>query len=367
LRGPLDVVSAGNEEGTMAFEVDFLGVGRGERSADAIALRITDATAPTGQRVMVIDGGTQDSGEELVAHVQSYYGTKYVDYVVLTHPDADHASGLTVVLDKLSVGTLVMHKPWEHANEIRSMFFNDRIPISRLEGKLERALQNAKDLEVIANRKRIPIVEPFAGVGNASGSFLVLGPTEQYYQSLICDFRSTPQAKESPMLQALRAAAEKGLEWVSETLQFETLTDGGVTSAENNSSAIILVSDGQNRLLFTGDAGIPALLQATGFADSSGNAVTGLKCLQVPHHGSRRNLGPSVLDRLSGTDKAFVSCCKDGAPKHPSQRVINALVRRRAEVFTTCGKSIRWADGFPARDGWTAAAVPRQFVGSFQE
>src|SRR5438477_6112421 len=106
----------------MAFEVDFLGVGQGERSADAIALRIADPSAPSGQRVMVIDGGTQDSGEQLVDHVQSYYGTKHVDYVVLTHPDADHASGLTVVLDKLNVGTLVMHKPWEHANEIRSMF-----------------------------------------------------------------------------------------------------------------------------------------------------------------------------------------------------------------------------------------------------
>lgn len=348
----------------MAFEVDFLGVGQGERSADAIALRFGDPI--TGrQTVMVIDGGTRESGEQLVDHVQRHYSTKRVDYVVLTHPDADHASGLAVVLDKLEVGTLVMHKPWDHAREIRSMFAHDRIAVGNLEGRLERALQNAKDLEVIANRKRIAIVEPFAGVATPDGSILVLGPTEPYYQSLICKFRSTPEAKESLILKAFRAA-EEGLAWVKETLHFETLTDDGETTAENNSSAIILINDGVHRLLFTGDAGIPALTAALNFADESGNPIQGLRCLQVPHHGSRRNIGPSILNQLGGTKQAFVSCCKDGAPKHPSQRVVNALVRRGVNVYTTCGSTIRTWEGYPARAGW-APVTPRPFVETFQE
>lgn len=349
----------------MAFEVDFMGVGQGERSADAIALRFGDLSSPQSQTVMVIDGGTQESGEQLVEHIQRYYGTKRVDFAVLTHPDADHASGLSVVLEKMEIGTLLMHRPWEHAAEIRSMFVNNTIAIGRLEDKLQRALQNAKDLEVIATRRRIQIVEPFAGIKTSDGSIQVLGPTERYYQSLICDFRNTPAAKESLIAKAFRAV-EEGVSWVKETLHFETLTDEGVTSAENNSSAIVLITDGADRLLFTGDAGIPALSAALDYAQASGNRIDGLRCFQVPHHGSRRNLGPTVLNRLTGMKAAYISCCKDGAPKHPSQRVINALIRRGANVYSTCGTTHCAREGAQGRQGWNPAAA-RQFVESFQE
>jgi len=48
----------------MAWEVDFLAVGEGEKSGDAIALRWGNLSGPrTEQTIFVIDGGTQDSGE----------------------------------------------------------------------------------------------------------------------------------------------------------------------------------------------------------------------------------------------------------------------------------------------------------------
>ena len=55
----------------MQWEVDFLNVGEGERSGDAIALRFApDLTrAPEGQTVIVIDGGTQEAGQRLVEHI----------------------------------------------------------------------------------------------------------------------------------------------------------------------------------------------------------------------------------------------------------------------------------------------------------
>jgi len=47
-------------------------------------------------RCLCVDGGTKESDQALVDHIKKYYGTSCVDYVVNSHPDADHASGLSV-------------------------------------------------------------------------------------------------------------------------------------------------------------------------------------------------------------------------------------------------------------------------------
>jgi hypothetical protein len=48
----------------MAWEVDFLAVGEGEKSGDAIAFRFGNLTGSREeQKVMVIDGGTLEAGE----------------------------------------------------------------------------------------------------------------------------------------------------------------------------------------------------------------------------------------------------------------------------------------------------------------
>ena len=95
------------------FEVDFLAVGDGERSGDAIAMRFTQ---PSDGRpvVVIIDAGFQDDGEAIVSHVVNYYDTDYVDLVVSTHPDRDHIVGLPTVLRELRVGALSVHRPGQH-------------------------------------------------------------------------------------------------------------------------------------------------------------------------------------------------------------------------------------------------------------
>ena len=75
----------------MGYEVDFLPVGNGDTSGDAITVRWG---MPGNYQVMVYDGGTRDSGAAIVGHVKRHYQTTRVDYVVSSHPDADHASGL---------------------------------------------------------------------------------------------------------------------------------------------------------------------------------------------------------------------------------------------------------------------------------
>ncbi|NJM55078.1 MAG: DUF1501 domain-containing protein [Verrucomicrobiae bacterium] len=53
------------------YEIDMLPVGSGEKSGDAIALRYGNST--DGYKVMVVDGGTLESGEKLVEHIKNNY------------------------------------------------------------------------------------------------------------------------------------------------------------------------------------------------------------------------------------------------------------------------------------------------------
>ena len=118
------------------------------------------------------------------------------------------------------------------------------------------------------------------------------------------------------------------------------------------------------KALFTADAGVEAIDQAATKIEQLGHPLQSFSFVQVPHHGSKRNIGPTVLNRLVGQPKifgtnesftAFVSASKDGEPKHPCKRVTNAFNRRGGTVVATQGaKMYHFTSGTPNR-GWGAA------------
>ena len=311
------------------------------------------------QTVVVIDGGTKQSGYNIVRHLKTYYQTDTVDFVISTHCDVDHVSGLTVVLRECTVRNLLMHRPWEHAEQIRGMFKDGRITVKGLEARMEKALQAARDLEALAIHRFIPISEPFTGIRTQDGTLQVLGPSRMYYEILLADFRCTPDAHDSPpsVVKPILGGLKRVTQWVKETLDIltETLDDTGTTSAENNSSTILLLTVGDQQLLFTGDAGIPALTQAVDYAEGVGFNLSRLNFLQVPHHGSKRNIGPTILNRIRSST-AFISAAKHATPKHPSKKVTNALIRRGCDVYATQGNIISHRQDAPMRASWVAAS-----------
>jgi len=342
----------------MPFEVDMLAVGQESRSGDAIVLRFGNLMGGRDeQTIVVIDGGTKTSGEELVSHIKDYYDTDRVDLVVSTHMDCDHVNGLKVVLENLKVGMLLMHQPWNHAADIKRDFRDHRFTPSGLSTKIERALADASELEDIANRKGVEIVEPFAGAKTSTGTIHVLGPSKDYYCSLVCQFRRTPAAKAASggFLARATVAVKEAVRWVRETLNYETLDDSGETSAENNSSAIVLFTIDNQKLLFTGDAGIEALTNAADYAASIGIDLSDLRFLDVPHHGSHHNVGPTILNRMKAKT-AYISVAQK-SEKHPSKKVVNALIRRGTKVYSTQGANLCHHYGnVPSRDAYSAAA-----------
>ncbi|KYG90714.1 competence protein [[Bacillus] sp. KCTC 13219] len=75
------------------MKVHFIDVGQG----DSILIQ-----SPNG-KTMLIDGGIKGAGKTVVAYLREQ-GVKRLDYVVATHPDADHIGGLIAVLNSISIG-----------------------------------------------------------------------------------------------------------------------------------------------------------------------------------------------------------------------------------------------------------------------
>src|SRR4029077_2499234 len=136
---------------------DFLPVGEGS-SGDAIAIRYA---VPGGNEVIVVDGGTEESGEALVSHIRDVYQTTHVNHVVCTHPDADHSSGLRVVKDSLTVGALWTHVPWVYAEHTQHMFANQNWTKERLAAAIRSGYPLIEELIKLAVSKKAKLVFPF--------------------------------------------------------------------------------------------------------------------------------------------------------------------------------------------------------------
>lgn len=352
------------------YEIDFLPVGNGDKSGDAIAIRYG---RQDNYKVMVVDGGTKESGQALVEHIKEYYQTDYVDYVVNTHPDQDHASGLTEVLENLEVGELWIHRPWLYVNEIvkhvdnsDTKFLRDkRTTIQSIKDRFQwEYYKYAKELENIANKKGITIKEPYEGC--KIGDFIVLSPSKNWHL-----FNLIPNSDKTKEIQSMEESKsnffKSGLEKlfsIGETLGSETLRNGGETSRENESSVILYANFNNEGILLTGDAGNEALQKTYDyyFTISKGISISqNLKFIQIPHHGSRRNVSPKILNQIIGaigekekeSITAFVSAGENDK-NHPKRIVTNAFFRRGCKVIAIRENIVSHRNNMQDR-GWGAA------------
>lgn len=345
------------------IEIDFLPVGEGEHSGDAIAIRWQQGGE---SKVMIYDGGTKGYGETLVNHVRNHYGVDFVDYVVNSHPDNDHAGGLVYVIENIEVGELWMHRPWKYSEEIREFFHDGRMTDNSLAERLKQKMSAAYALEQAAIAKEIPIFEPFAD--SVIGIFTVLSPLRsRYVYELIPNFSKSPELKKSALsmegiAESIGNVIQDAVVALADAWDKEYLPESVETSSENESSAILFGKlDGRGYLL-TGDAGILSLREAATYAEGLGidlpNEVT---CVQIPHHGGRHNVSTETLNLIVGEPKARTAepkrtalvSASAKAPTHPKKVVTNAFIRRGFKVVQTKGTSIRHHHNMEPRSGWT--------------
>jgi beta-lactamase superfamily II metal-dependent hydrolase len=324
-------------------EIDFLPVGDAT-PGDAIAMRFT--RPDTGALVHVlIDAGfkgnqgdpTGQTGKRLVKHVRNTYGVERVELVILTHPDGDHIGGMGDVFRELAVEKLWLQDLAAHG------------------GAGLRAAPEVRSLISLAQQRGAQVLEPWAGAQEFGGAITVLGPDKPYYEQLVAEQVSgpaAPAAATKAAMAGIRAVWDRLAEALGDEIPFPEKE----VTPRNNSSIITLLKLGEQRMLFTGDAGVPALSRAWDKAEEMGLAGE-LAFVQVPHHGSRRNASSAFLDRVLGpTGQSPARTAYASVParseKHPSGRVMNAYERRGCATNVTGGKGIYFYGGVPLRPGW---------------
>lgn len=321
----------------MNFEVDFLPVGEG--SGDALVIRYGDETE--GYLLHVVDGGRTETADTITGHINNFYPRYRVNHMVLSHADDDHATGLVGVMENFEVEHLWMNRPWLYAAHILE-HFHGNFTLQGLIDDIKERHPYLVELERLAIAKGTIIHEVFQGA--QIGEFTVLAPAKDRYINSIPDFGKTPDRYSTEAASVgfglLRSFIEGAKKWVEEKWDVETLAENTETSASNESCVVQYAVLNGEGVLLTADVGPTGLTEAANYA-----AQLGLQrptFVQVPHHGSRHNVTPTVLNAWLGPKvaqgtKVGVAFCSVGSNKqdYPRGQVTNALMRRGFKVYCT--------------------------------
>lgn len=79
------------------IELHFLDVGQGDSTLVILP----------NNKTMLIDAGKREYGTSVVNYIKKLNISK-IDYLVMTHPDADHIGGMSTVINNFDIGTIYM-------------------------------------------------------------------------------------------------------------------------------------------------------------------------------------------------------------------------------------------------------------------
>lgn len=239
------------------MEVHFIDVGQGDSTL-----------IKCGNQAMLIDAGDDTKGTAIQHYLQKQ-GVKKLDYLILTHPDADHIGGAPVIITKF---------------QIDKVFISNYEKDNRTYQKLIQAL----------DYKWLKYSTPKAGTKYSLGtaSITILGPTKKY---------------DNP----------------------------------NDSSIALMIQNGINKFLFTGDAQEAAEQELI-----ENNRDVKADVYQVGHHGSKTSTSEEFFKAVS-PKYAVISCAEGNSYGHPNAQTLNTFRMNGVKVYRTDeeGTIIATSDG----------------------
>lgn len=333
----------------MKYEIEMLNVG----NADAIILRYFDNSGT--EYVVVIDAGNKNDGKKVADQINAYTDQKFIDLAICTHPDNDHIGGFFYLIENIRIDEFWIHDPASHVDILEVRKAITEASLTKKMNKITESIENNVSLLELIRKKGISHKEPFTGVTHNYIPLTVLGPSIPFYESLVKNFRDVKELFEEEKRLEYDDQEEYGrllqLLYEMDSLS-ETLDEDDDKSSENNSSTIIAFHpDNGKKYLFTADTGPIALQEVV---DLYPEWTKNLDWLDVPHHGSKKNLNSSLIKHFS-PKIAFIS--GKGKRKYPSQAVVNALKKVGTQVYSTAksGSNIHYRDGLESRQGYGPA------------
>ena len=363
----------------MAHEIDFIGTDKVSKDYDAIAFRFKS----NGRFVnCVFDGGTLEACEALETHLKAYYinlENPKLDYVFCSHSDTDHSSGLRTILENFKVKNLVMNRPWEYLDDLYKKVSDGRITRESLEKTLREKYSMIDELEKLAKEKGVNIVSGVSGVVLAP-EMMIMSPAKDFYIELLAESEKTPNmaANNKSLANSFASVAKSAMTTLAKLINavwgHDDIREGLETTPENEMSIVLRVDPPEDKpFLLVGDAGCRALTKSLEYAEVIAKPLNECAFLQMPHHGGRHNVSPSVLDKLIGvkvakgtgsTKTSYVSVGKDS--DHPRKCVKNAFINRGCAVYVASSETKWHHHDMPSREGWSAA-VPESYSNQVED
>lgn len=241
--------------------------------AEAIMIKL-----PDGKNMLVDSGNT---GSDKIERLKSYLNDNYfsnlenkeIDYFILTHSDADHCGGASMIFENFQVNRV--YRPNIFSSKVASeeqivTSYSKKFVTTNVWANTITSMYNEENCEIFFSKSGIEIIEQ-------SYSIKFLAPTEDNYSNV------------------------------------------------NSYSPIIVVEYNNRRIMLTGDATI----------DTEEKALDNLiQCdvLNVAHHGSNTSTSEEFLEKVN-PKFAVISCNSDDGNNygHPHQEILNRLLNYMSE------------------------------------
>ena len=211
-----------------------------------------------------------------------------------------------------------MHVPERHVDRRDAEIALSQAAGSRKAQIAMKSLQTSDALLAAIEDRSVPLEEPFRG--KRIGFLKVCGPTEEFYEELVADFKDADKMKMSDLSELI-------LEAVLKSASKDGLLESPPARPENDSSVILGTAYDDEIYLFTGDAGPRALERAKDSFE-----IAGCTWMQLPHHGSRNNMTASLVEHFA-PQTAYVSA--PGNDDHPHRAVVDAFKEAGTSVYST--------------------------------
>lgn len=333
------------------YEVDMLNVG----AADAVLLHfyMKDFGDAEREYIVLIDAGNEGDGEKVISHIRAYYDKACIDLAICTHCDSDHFGGFKdLVLEHQNpdsdfrIKEMWIHDPTKHVTPADVKYVRKQDSVDeRLAHLFD--LKDGNNLLSMIDGAGIPCREVFAGDKNYAMNLSVLGPTREFYESLVRDFRHDLDFYAADTDDEGADDDDFSGLLLSKTLE-EALDDG---SAQNQSSIIVSFTVGKKVLLFTGDAGRKALKEVKN--RDFNEELRNLAYLKAPHHGSKHNLDNELIEYFHPSS-THISAKSYG--EYANKCTVNALKKVGIVYSTMKSGSLRHlSSGCAERDGYSPA------------
>ena len=318
---------------------------------------------------VVYDGGSKVLANKLIEHLEKFYfKNQYypkIDYLICSRPDQDHASGLIEVIKKFEIDKIIMNIPWKYIYDIWDNVNDGRISEKSLEKCLKDDYPYVAKIEELAKEKGIEIIEGFEDK-QSNENLKILSPSKEFFIELLKKSKKTKYLDESYYNSNIYTESAKNVlskitNWIKGLWSKDSLKEDIETSEENKMSIILLGDMEENKFLLTGDVGVKGLGKAIEKANKIGTPLTEVNFFQVPHHGSRYNLSPSIMNKMVGNimsegiklkKVAYTSVAYEA--DYPRKAVVNAFIRRGIQVYKTDDYTITHSHLMHEREGWSS-------------